>query len=93
MLENCLVLVSRPVVCTLSWYCCSWLIGRAPIRPIAATVLWAAIALVMSVGDRPRLLIRLMSNQTRMEYFCLLSRLAWPTPVIRLISSMTLIVM
>ena len=93
MSANCLVLVRRPVVWTFNWYCCWLLIGRAPTRPIAATVLCAPTALMMSDGARSRLFSRLMSNQIRIEYFCRDSSAAWPTPVMRLISSMTLIVM
>ena len=93
MAPNCSGVTRRPWVCTLNWYCWSGPTGRAPIRPTAATVFCCATALVMSVGDRFRLVSRLLSNQIRIEYFCRDSRLAWPTPGVREIPSMTLIVM
>ncbi len=61
-------------------------------RPTAATVFCCAMAPVMSEGDRPRLVSRLVSNQIRIEYFCRDSSDAWPTPGVRETGSITLMV-
>ena len=82
----------RPWVWTLNWNCWSSDAGRAPMRPTAATVFCDEIAVIRSVGARPSWVRRLVSNQTRIEYCCWLSRRAWPTPAMRLIASVTLIV-
>ena len=61
-------------------------------RPTAATVFCAEIALIRSVGARLSCVSRLVSNHTRIEYCCWLSRRAWPTPAMRLTASVTLMV-
>ena len=67
MLPNCAAVDSRPVVCTFIWNCWSPAAGRAPTRPTGATVFWVLIALTMSLAETLRLVIRLLSNQMRIE--------------------------
>ena len=61
-------------------------------RPTGATTFCAWIAFTTSAGVRLRLVRRWLSNQMRIEYFCWLNSEACPTPLIREISSSTLMV-
>ena len=67
MLPNCSGVVSRPSVWMLSWNCCSFEIGRAPIRPTGAITFCAWIAAITSAGVNCRLSRRFVSNQIRIE--------------------------
>jgi hypothetical protein len=51
----------------LSWNCCSFEIGRAPMRPTGAITFCAWIAAMTSDGVNCRLDSRWASNQMRIE--------------------------
>ena len=67
MLPNCSGVVSRPCVWMLSWNCCSFEIGRAPMRPTGAMTFCAWIAAITSDGVNCKLSRRFVSNQIRIE--------------------------
>ena len=64
---NCSAVVRRPSVCRFIWNCWSGGTGSAPIRPIAAWLFCAWMALVMSEGARLSAVSRCVSNQMRIE--------------------------
>ena len=66
MLPNSSTLESRPLVWMVSWNCWSGSAGCAPMRPTAAWMFWRLIALAMSFGVRPKLVMRSVLSQTFM---------------------------